>query len=235
MDAAASMTKREDQFRRTTRDLRTRLAKCTEVDGGFFENLLWTVKNLPFTNNKFVIWTLNSNWNEINSKASRYCHLQCLCVSRFKEVYLGNNSKLVAGSNELFSLNDRYYCLPKYRPFLLNHLQKIHQYSYSAVCWERGVDCVWNVMAHAQKPDFVSRRNGRVHLNRQGRQFSRLPAGELCASACRVCTACASLCSAVTWRLMVTQSSPLFTLHVPLPCVTVCHHISNAFYHVSER
>jgi hypothetical protein len=31
-----------------------------------------------------------------------------------------------------------------------------------------GVDCVWNVMAHAQKTDFVFRRNGRVHLNRQG-------------------------------------------------------------------
>ena len=30
------------------------------------------------------------------------------------------------------------------------------------------VDCVWNVMAHAQKPDFVFRRNGRVHLNRLG-------------------------------------------------------------------
>jgi hypothetical protein len=30
------------------------------------------------------------------------------------------------------------------------------------------VDCVWNVMAHAQKPDFVFRRNGRVHLNRRG-------------------------------------------------------------------
>jgi len=41
------------------------------------------------------------------------------------------------------------------------------------------LDCVWNVMAHAQKPDFVFRRNGRVHLNRQWRQFSRLMAGEL--------------------------------------------------------
>ena len=30
------------------------------------------------------------------------------------------------------------------------------------------IDCVWNVMAHAQKPDFVLRRNGRVHLNRRG-------------------------------------------------------------------
>jgi len=32
----------------------------------------------------------------------------------------------------------------------------------------KSVDCVWNVMAHAQKPDFVFRRNGRVHLNRRG-------------------------------------------------------------------
>jgi len=30
------------------------------------------------------------------------------------------------------------------------------------------VKCVWNVMAHAQKPDFVFRWNRRVHLNRQG-------------------------------------------------------------------
>jgi hypothetical protein len=45
------------------------------------------------------------------------------------------------------------------------------------------VDCVWNVMAHAQKPDFVFRRNGRVHLNRRGCQVSQLLAAELCASA----------------------------------------------------
>jgi len=38
-------------------------------------------------------------------------------------------------------------------------------------------------MTHAQKPDFVFRRNGRVYLNRQGRQFSRLLAAEVCASA----------------------------------------------------
>jgi hypothetical protein len=38
------------------------------------------------------------------------------------------------------------------------------------------------MMAHAQKPDFVFRRNGRVHLNRRGRQFSRLLAAEVCAS-----------------------------------------------------
>jgi hypothetical protein len=38
-------------------------------------------------------------------------------------------------------------------------------------------------MAHVQKPDIIFRRNGRVHLNRRGRQFSRLLAAEVCASA----------------------------------------------------
>jgi len=38
-------------------------------------------------------------------------------------------------------------------------------------------------MARAQKADFVFRRNGRVHLNRQGREFSPLLAAEFCVSA----------------------------------------------------
>jgi hypothetical protein len=36
LDAATSIKKREDQLRRTTRDLRTQIAKCTEVDGGIY-------------------------------------------------------------------------------------------------------------------------------------------------------------------------------------------------------
>jgi hypothetical protein len=39
-NAATRIKKREDQLRRTTRDLRTRVAKCNEVDGGIFEYLL---------------------------------------------------------------------------------------------------------------------------------------------------------------------------------------------------
>jgi hypothetical protein len=35
-------------MRRATRDLRTRFAKSFEVDGGIFENLLWTVTNLSY-------------------------------------------------------------------------------------------------------------------------------------------------------------------------------------------
>jgi hypothetical protein len=83
------------------------------------------------------------------------------------------------------------------------------------------LDCVWNVMAHAQKPDFVFRRNGRVHLNRRGRQFVRLLAGELCTSVCRVCTARASLCSAVMWRLLATHSFRQFPLYFS-PCASMC-------------
>ena len=45
------------------------------------------------------------------------------------------------------------------------------------------VELVRNPMAHAQKPDFVFRLNGRVHLNRREIQFSRLLAAEVCASA----------------------------------------------------
>ena len=48
---------------------------------------------------------------------------------------------------------------------------------------QAALDCDWYVMAHAQKPYFVFRRNGRVHLNRQGRLFSRLLAAAVCASA----------------------------------------------------
>jgi hypothetical protein len=47
-DAAARIKKREDQLRQKTRDLRTRAAMCTEVDGGIFENLLYTATNCHF-------------------------------------------------------------------------------------------------------------------------------------------------------------------------------------------
>ena len=40
LNAAASIKKREDQLRRTTRDLRTRVEKCVEVGGGICEHLL---------------------------------------------------------------------------------------------------------------------------------------------------------------------------------------------------
>ena len=74
------------------------------------------------------------------------------------------------------------------------------------------VDCVWNVMAHAQKPDFFFRRNGRVHLNRRGPQFSRLLAAEVCASAVVLLD---KPCSEVVWRVLATHSILQFPLHFP--------------------
>jgi hypothetical protein len=43
LDAAARLRKPEVQLRRTSRHLRTRITKYTEVDGGIFEQLLRTV------------------------------------------------------------------------------------------------------------------------------------------------------------------------------------------------
>ena len=74
------------------------------------------------------------------------------------------------------------------------------------------VEASWNVMAHAQKPDFVFRRNGRVHLNRRGRQFSRLLAAEMCASAVVMLD---TPCPEVVWRVLATHSIRQFPLHFP--------------------
>ena len=67
-------------------------------------------------------------------------------------------------------------------------------------------------MAHAQKPDFVFRRNGRVHLNQWWRQFSRLLAAEVCGSAVVMLDA---PCSEVVWRVMATHSIRQFPLTSP--------------------
>ena len=93
--------------------------------------------------------------------------------------------------------------------------------------------CVWNVLAHAQKPDFVFRRNGRVHLNQRGRQFSRLLAADVCASAVVMLD---TPCSEVVWRVLATYSIRQFSLHSPPPlCVTVCHHVSTGLYEGRPR
>jgi len=87
-----------------------------------------------------------------------------------------------------------------------------HWNTMSVYCNLSGVDCVWNVKAHAQKPDFVFRRNVRVHLNRRGSQFSRLLAAEVCASAVVMLD---TPCSEVVWRVLSTHSIRQFPLHFP--------------------
>ena len=89
------------------------------------------------------------------------------------------------------------------------------------------VEASWNLMVHAQKSDFFFRRNGRVHLNRRGRQYSWLLAAEVCASA-------VVLAGYTMFRGSVKSTG--YPLHSPvspslLPCVTVCHHISIGLYY----
>jgi hypothetical protein len=67
-------------------------------------------------------------------------------------------------------------------------------------------------MGHAQKTDFVFLRNGRVNLNRRGRQFSRLLAAEVCASAVVMPD---TPCSEVVWRVLATHSIRQFPHHFP--------------------
>jgi hypothetical protein len=66
-------------------------------------------------------------------------------------------------------------------------------------------------MAHAQKTDFVFLRKRRVHLNRQGRQFSRLLAAEVCASAVVMLD---TPSYEVVWRVLATHSIRQFPLHL---------------------
>ena len=112
-----------------------------------------------------------------------------------------------------FSLS--YATWPPVKSYCIQHLNK--QCARFASCYVTGlgqpwVDCVWNVMALAYKPDFVFRRNGRVNLNRQGRQFSRLLAAELCASAVVMLD---TPCSEVVWRVLATHSIRQFPLYFP--------------------
>jgi hypothetical protein len=88
-------------------------------------------------------------------------------------------------------------------------------------------------MAHALKADFVFRRNGRVHLNQQGRQFSRLLAAELCALAVVMLD---TPCSEVVWRVLATYSIRQFPLHFPSrasPCAITFQLDSMSIRHVT--
>jgi len=80
-------------------------------------------------------------------------------------------------------------------------------------------------MAHAQKPDFVFRGNGRVHLNRRGRQFSRGSRGVRISGSSTGYTMFRGGVKGTEYPLHSPVSPSL-----PLPCVTVCHQISAGLY-----
>ena len=80
-----------------------------------------------------------------------------------------------------------------------------------------------NVMAHAQKPDSVFQRNGRVHLYRRGCQFSRVLAFLECGSVENDCSNTGWTVSSQSEDCLATHSIRLFPLHFSSrasPCAT---------------
>jgi hypothetical protein len=82
-------------------------------------------------------------------------------------------------------------------------------------------------MAHAQKPDFVFRRNGRVHSNRQ-------EASVQSTTGSRGVHISGSNAGYTMFRGSVKSTGytlrPPLSLSLPLPCIPVCHHISTGLY-----
>ena len=73
-----------------------------------------------------------------------------------------------------------------------------------------------------------------VHLNRRGRQFSRLLAAEVCASAVVMLD---TPCSEVVWRLQATHSIRQFPLHFPSrasPCA-ITFQLESTTLHPKEK
>jgi hypothetical protein len=82
-------------------------------------------------------------------------------------------------------------------------------------------------MTYAQKSDFVFRRNGRLHLNRRGASVSSTTGS-------RGVRISGSNAGYTMFRGSVKSTG--YPLHspvspsLPLPCVTLCHHISTGLY-----
>ena len=85
------------------------------------------------------------------------------------------------------------------------------------------VECKRNVMAHAQKPDSVFQRNGRVHLYRRGCHFSRVLAFLECGSAENDYSNTGRTVPSQTEACLATHSIRFFPLHFSSrasPCAT---------------
>ena len=121
---------------------------------------------------------------------------------------LYTNIKFLPGQLKLFQGTNTTYC---------ENNAKVQEHC-------AGIICVWNVMAHAQKPEFVFRRNGRVHLNRRGRQFSRLLTAEVCASAVVMLD---KPRSEGVWEYWLPTPFASF----PFTSPPLCHQVPNELYH----
>jgi len=84
------------------------------------------------------------------------------------------------------------------------------------------VEASWNVMAHAQKPDFVFRRNERVHLNRRVVSSVDYWQPRCTHQLLLLAVMLDKPCSEVVWKVLDTHAIRQFPLHFPSrasPCV----------------
>ena len=90
-------------------------------------------------------------------------------------------------------------------------------------------------MAQAHKPNFVFRRNRRVHLNRPGASFQSTTGRRgVCISGSNAgYTMCRGSVKGTGYPLHSPDSPSLPP--PPLPCVTLCHHISTGLYPNNHR
>jgi hypothetical protein len=113
------------------------------------------------------------------------------------------------------------------------HKNRLSDYNVLFLCtYEYCLYKCWNVMAQPQKPDFVFRRNGRVHLN-------RLNLSVQSNTGSRGLRVSGSNAGYTMFRDSVKSTGYLLHSQVfpspPLPCVTVCHHISNTVYNTHKN
>jgi hypothetical protein len=99
------------------------------------------------------------------------------------------------------------------KKFLLHHSRiRTSNFPADSLVTAPTVDRDLNVMAHAQKPDFVFRRNGRVHLNRQGASVQSTTGSR----GVRIGVVMLDApCPEVVWRVLATHSIRQFPLHIP--------------------
>jgi len=100
------------------------------------------------------------------------------------------------------------------------------------------VECKRTVMAHAQKPDSVFQRNGRVHLYRRECQFSRVLAFLECGSGENDCSNTGWTVLSQNEACFATHSIRLFPLHFSSrasPCATRFRFHSTSFPNRERR
>jgi len=142
--------------------------------------------------------------------------LQCRFLLWWSELWTFRRTSLAPSSSQMRINSD---IMPPFSEQIIIHFVTpetvksrnswIYRYSLHS---SLSVDRVWNVISHAQKTDFVFRRNGRDHLNRRGRQVSRLLVAEECAS---VVVMLDTPCFEAVWRVRANHTIRQFPHHFP--------------------